>query len=705
MIAPLIDTAEFDSNPTVKEAERLIAYDSSSDEESRKKNWRMAERRARILPEIYKNPVAFIAGTQRVIGEVEWGNSGRTWKTDIPLPRDKKSKEKKEAGFGTEKEFRLLQRIKDAYLHGIDAPLEIHSGIDEETGERFVVAVHKLMEGRQSLEGRVKENGPLGFQEFRKLFPQYLKRSVRTYRQAKIFQRDPNPENILIEKNSANIWASDFGHGIIEGEDNRERVLSLGGRATDWRLFSREKYCEKHEVGGLAISALYAITGKYAVKVDPYNRKARRLDNGESILNDSGRIDIEKLKAAYEDLFANIRGDSKRLIPVFRKALGLENSDKNKEYGLEDFISDIDRAVKPTLFEKARKHWKGLAAALLIGSASVVGLSYSAHQQNEKQKSELERLAEESKKLPVEASFSGSDLEFKNGLVNLDFTVKTWKPFEMLYDTESNGKRRDEHNNVNCVRLEKNKEYEITPCLRQISNTQLSLPTFSGRVYIEGWPAKGFYTTSLIRDTTQYEEYYPYPSDIKFKLPEDIPEGAYKLTMEIDTPALEDAPNNKTALSEVRFKNPGRIICRKSIDIVVGNPQLEIAADSLRVGGYSQFCTLRSINYSNESGSGCTGQIEIPAIGYSTVLSNSNPRNSQISDSLRFPDTKNPFEDALTVTVKHGDKPVGFSGFPIARTLETFSNGYTNRDWRALPPSTNFSEKLVEYRKNAFKMK
>jgi len=504
---------------------------SVADTASRTEENELLERVQEILPEGKYNSLRVCnienseAGT-RACFRANWNGRSVFLKVD-KTPRTKNANRHFGRGYNTAHEIEIssLFQIDEALSHNISPVIE-HIKKDG-----LVVSVELDFEGSQSLKryrqgnvqdnstnesGDSKDNLP-NIKDFRDIFSKAIIAVDYATNEKGIHHRDMSPYNILVRKNEhgLEVRVTDWTNAIKVGETHDSVIATAGARIIRDPLLNG-KFNEKNEVYALAHNALMYLTGEPAVEYDPDN------------FNFNPEIHNEKIKAAL----AKTPRWAKKHRKVLWKALC---SDEKQRYNsISKFEKAFLKASKPGVLERLKnpKFLTGVACGLVgLGAIAITGIN-ALQEHNAKN---LETAVAEASRYKIASQFDGSNLEIVSNLLDLKISVQDKETGEFLCGED---KKPD------YLSLRPGQKLSIIPHPRQKprpDGSHLSMPSFKGRVYIEGYPGKEFTTDSLISDPSAYDDFGgPFLPWIDFEVPKEMQEGNYCLVMELDPQDKQD---------------------------------------------------------------------------------------------------------------------------------------------------------------------
>lgn len=623
------------------------------------------------------------AGTKAVFRGLDGGR--KVILTVIKKPGNHVAERIVGAGYGLENEVNVAREF------GVDEAIENHLAVNYEsirTGNNELVAISPEIDA-VCLADYVEKN-KFGLNEFRNFFRQVI--STQKFMKDKgIYHRDLSPYNLLVKKNGKlEAWTTDLGSACKIEKAKVETLQTRGARTVrDPRVFFKKnaEYGDSQEVYAIAQDMFVALNGKPAVKYD-----------SKDIKRFNSQVHDAAIKSSIQNLPKWAR---KRYGKLIYKAIA---SDGN--YTIEEFQKDFEKASRLGLLERIKEETSAKIAA--AGLAGIIALSsfgsLGIHNLNKNNQTKLETAVTEASKYIVTSKFNNSELELVNNLIDLELNIT---------DKESHKYLCEKDKKPEFLSLKPSQKLDIFPYPRERpipNNFGLAFPFFKGRVYIEGYPATEFSTQSIFYDTSAYDDVGgPLLPWIDFEVPKEIPEGNYTFVMELYSHDKPDSPNHRSALENIKYEEPGKAISRKRIPVVIGNPRDKIHLHSLRLD-YSEFIGLINLEkelwkynptmlVNKDISQDTVYKISIPEIEFEREVSFKEKYPSDRSFfSLGLPKPSDEIEKTLQIVARQDGKVVGYTFFPIRG--KKIGEGVIW--WEASPPDPNFSDRLIEYRKQIY---
>ena len=621
------------------------------------------------------------------------GEKNRVIKIDKPVTRGRPQRYR-ESGCNRENAFRVLSKLEDADNHNITAVYDY-----ETMEEGAVITVEKNLKGFQTLYDFVKQNGPLSKKDAKEIFSRVFD-AAKYVSEKEVFHRDYSPHNILVRRGSKGweVEVNDFGNAVEKGKVKAKFLPTAGNSAiSDPFMYSpfigeEREYTDKSEVFSLGINEYFAITGKLPFFIDPDKGVLKSNITLESLLNGNGQIDKEKYKVELEKAL--------KLVPRkqrdwFRRSL---TSPEDRFESVEKQAEVFDHVNRPSLWSRLKKDWYiALGFSALLGLAGVGTLFNSYANQKEKQR--LEELAEENSKYWVQPSWDGGEIEIKNNAVNLELSLRA----------DHDGKT-----NWDEVYPEKVEFLKVNPGDNIWGNITLRdgplpegvhTPPVKVKTYFEGYEKAEENTIwpFVYNQAVQYDfmGYGVGSQHLKIGIPKDMPEGVHTLIFEGYAPKRD--PNAKTKYSGeegIRFKKPGRVIFQKRVPIIVGNPEIPLNLDQLKMDctDYVYFKNL----YEKEIGKDKEVTCETVICGKEDSRATRDAKTNYVGGAgcnFSLPGERKIGEEIMQIVLRDkAGKIMCFDYIP----LKVESWGGTASWYTPAIPSADFHEKTVEYRKRLF---
>src|SRR3989344_2998804 len=536
----------------------------------------LLERIVAILPpQKYQNLSRFeeeLGGTREIF-VANWGRHGER-KVAVKVDKSPKSRNAEyhvRRGYTTSHEIDISLKIEpeDAVRHNI-IPL-----IDYYERDGLTVSVEPWFENSKSLRRIVEELGALTPTDFREAFSQVLEAVRFLIKEKGLYHRDLNPSNILIRRGDRGVEAriTDLANACPINEVTAKSRPTAGARlVTDPCLGStftgsQTQYDERSEIYALGVNMLLALTGKTAFEYDIDNGTAVQHYAGiRSVLDQEGRLDNLAHNWILGEAVDKIPWRARKFREIVHDCMAAERSARISS--IDELIERFNEAKEPSLSGKITARWKGVAAAILAGLLATGSTLYLTNKTEE-----LEAQVEESNKYKVVVQWSGRNLEISNNLTDISIYAHT-------SNLESYVPREDyllaQPGDTLWIRVGLQSRPE--PNKRGITYYSLI-----GKVYVEGLPGEKFGVTPIAYNQNEFAAEGHYGGEASIVLPTTLPEGTYILAAEIYAPDVSKFTEEKREDFPYHFDQPGKVMNRKRIPLVVGNP-----SETVYVLGYDR---------------------------------------------------------------------------------------------------------------------
>ncbi|MBN1233840.1 MAG: protein kinase, partial [Candidatus Coatesbacteria bacterium] len=684
------------------------------------------------------------------------GDEKRIAKIDLLNITNPRAVRYTERGYTTEHDIKALSQLKDPEKHHI-AELCDYYKLDE----GIFISVEKFFEGR-TLDEIIKEDGPLSLKQFENIFSQVLEAEKYLMDQGWV-HRDIKANNIIINE-KGEVRLTDLANACKRENLSKKLFATAGSKSyTDPRsqgvfIGEESEFRISSDFYSIGVNMVYALTGKLPFEYDPDKRTAVDF-KGRSLLKENKtyiektedgkrivykKVDWKKHEKSLEEALELIPEEAEGYKGVIRRCLTSKEEPRKHEsidYALSLVPEKIEnrwlRKVLPenlreNVGEKVRKYFerreqvryssidevisdferkkhliitkkRGLifgAGVAALGLTLGIGGIHLESRYNEM----INQAKAEAKKYPVSVKWTENQ-EIVNNLISLDFAIWTDEPWNCVYG--DNGKPP-------FLSFKQGQKIEIRPEPKAIPKGDCSLgfPTFSGKVYIEGWKGKEFKTSILSVNTDGYDEFYsPTIPQIKMTIPEDMPDGNYKLCVVVYAPEKPGIPGYINAISDVKFIHTGRCLAMKTIPIVVGDLDERICISTLSFDwGYdTQYFNVERVEMRLHYQPGMNPppdldkklvyELSVPETGWSRNTKNMfTGKSSSFGEQIKLPDSTDSIEKTLLIMARQDGKPILFAAYPF-KGEEVTENFYR---LKLAIPGRNFSDKIEEYRKKYF---
>ncbi len=662
----------------------------------------------------YSNIRPFREGGTRSVFKAEFGlgdeTTTRVIKVDLPIAHGPRAQRYFGRGYTTRHDLRILIELgEEAAQHHLTQVYDFRNL--EHHGISSIATVEPYFES-QTLEEVVKDK-PLTPKEVRVIFGQVL--DAAQYLNSKnVLHRDLSAKNILVqrEKKGMPTRVTDLANARVKSELHEKALPTAGARSIMDPLIVAEftgqerAYTEQSEIYALAHNVYYALTGSYIVDFDPDSHRLSSSD-GTSLLDD-GKIDHD----AYEKTLAtSLKKLPRRIRTLVRKGLTLD--EKERFESLEEFIEEFNDATKPSIVEHAKEHWKQLAAAASV-VGTLVGGAAGVYTYQTKQQEQLRAELVQAKKLPVSAEMNGEGFEISSNVVDVDLSLYSGSRGKMvIYPSEP------------ILKVEPGNRIDGSVFGREGVGLRDGLPreylTFPGKVYIEGYEGKELFVDVREFDEARgygYEGYNP-AGQVDLSIPSDIAPGFHYLAVELYAPTKNGTTAWEKKLNErYDFKQPGKVLVRKRIPLVVGDiPESELVVPrAISLSGFPDYLMTsylhqipQTLRYVPKAETHLV--VRAPELSYTRLFGvcKHSPRTSQLFDTspsggLDLPGTmRDPSSPAILQLISYSGKderPLGYTFVPVEKKPYNPTATPPTYFWEFSIPGRDFSDQLIERRKD-----
>lgn len=598
-------------------------------------------------------------------------------------------------GYGTLRHIRTLATLPESKEHHI-VPLVDFYDLTKENG--VAISIHPHIEGR-TLEKLVSEKGKLSQLEMKQVFSGVLD-AISYYTRRGYLHRDLTPGNILIQPDNESFILDFCNSGRTDSLDERISTTSFAGARRVIDPLSVEKltgkktpYSQQSEIFELGQNLYFSLTGKILSYVDPEKAVFIDPETGESFVDSNGRINTTRFEQ-YTYKRVNEIGISRSFKRLIRKSLSLEKRFDN----FEQFKKEFKRTVGLVDYVKRKQKsrfsiWKtSLLGGLALATAAALPLGFSLFNSNA-ERTKLERRITEAEKYAVLSQWD-DQLNIQNNLVDLEVLIQT-PDFKTIYGEDYRSKQF-----LKFLTLNKGDKIIFTPrlTLKPIPNKQhLAFPSFRGKAFIEGFESKEFYSHPESLKHDSYEGMASYTHYFNLEIP-NCPDGCYNLIFDIYAHDSKDTPGTTTALSAVKYAEPGKVIARKRIPIVIGNPAERLKVSTLKLSGYSDYVAVGRVDNELESiDSSVDCEVSLFQRGDIKSYSQRGKHSNVASSPIQLPNVNKRTSSILKVVTSHNNNPINYEFFPLKS--EKVGDLWF---WRWDLPDDTFPEKAIELRKQLY---
>ncbi|MEK6945808.1 MAG: hypothetical protein AABW63_03370 [Nanoarchaeota archaeon] len=639
----------------------------------------------------------FTEGGTRRIYTASWGPGNKKVVIKVDkTPETAHATRHVSRGYTTERELQVATSIKDAEGNNI-VPIRDYYFSPElkEMGYSGFVTVEDFFPG-QTLKEIVSQNGPLGKQDFVEAFGDVIKAEKYLVNSERILHRDPNPKNILIKKNGRTRASLIDLTNAAKIDELKDGVLPTSGSRylvdpSKVQGFTGQisHYDESSEARALVTDMYYAVTGEMPFRFDIDGGEATNMSNGENLLDVNGRIDLKKYEKGLEAAISKIPKTFKRFRKLFARGLSLDS--KKRYSSVNDLASDFEKASKPTMIEelgtfydKHRRISNAVIAATFLGASSL-GV-YAGYLSDRATQAEIR--AEMEGKQHVNGEFRGKPAEVDANIIDVKPQVINGlgNSFpERTYVKVKPGDKLSIYVNAQSKSFKKG------------DRGNLGAPTLMGKAYIEGY--EGDYFTvypSPFDETVAYDDmhggYYNWPD---IEVPKGISEGNHILVVETYSgknriwPIVDGNSTYDSGEKNFHYDDEGKIIDRKRIPLVVGNPKQKVDISYLKLDWMSNRVSLKDLE------DGVPKQYDFCPNGIKTVFTIPELDTTWVG-GYSFP-RREDTSKIYTLQVQYQDennRPLGNTFFPIKPKHE-WADTYS---WEHAYPDSTWSNTLIAYR-------
>jgi len=617
-------------------------------------------------------------------------------------------------GCGTARDSRILASLPEARKHHIVRLLHYYP---EEDG----IAISELdhIDG-ETLEEKLSK-GPL-VPGHSQLVLTNLLDAANYYSQRGFLHRDIKPENIIIENGTDEAYLLDFGCSSEKSCPQDRNLTTYGKRIIADPLLVEKLtgikriYSEDSEIHCLAEIGVRSLVGEYVYRCNP-DLGMLSDNNLFSLLNKDGTINVKTCNTVLDSILESLPKESRKLAPAFRRALTLDETLRyGRDSAIAEFTQDFLNAIglksvenpriKERRFSRRSVVLGGLGALALasaIGGVGVYGVSRLGN---------LEREREEALKYKVVPDWKGN-LGVQSNLIELETSI---------YDVTGKKSASVNDKTTNLVETCQGDKLEIGIKMTEkpFPKTAVGgLPKLVGAVYIEGFDKVPFRNWSQSdKPEDFFSEGYAGPISIDLIVP-NIPDGCYTFAVDVYAPIESDFDehDSRDVYKSLRFQEPGRVIARDRIPIIIGKPEIKVALD--RIGlGLGEDAVFKRIGGAKEE-SKLTYEFNIPGIGFNRVIGETKNGYHIYPGEMKFPNLKHETRDMFQYVVRDkSGKIATFGMIPIknvklenanesqigflTRMKEFFGFAPENKGtdyyiWQYDFPGRDFPDKLKEF--------
>ncbi|MBU0959212.1 MAG: hypothetical protein KKB31_04690 [Nanoarchaeota archaeon] len=652
----------------------------------------------------YRNIQPLAQGGTRNIYVAEWGPSGKkvVIKADR-APTSPRAIRHVGRGYNTERELVVASKLDEPDRHGVVRLRDYyHSDALEDLGYSGIITIEDYFPNK-TLEDTVKEEGPLKIRDFERAFggesysePGGILEAARyLIRDQGIFHRDLGPKNILIRRDPGNLEAkiTDLTNAA-DVDQTVPSALPTSGTCfvadpSSMEVFTGRdgRYREETEIHAIGKNMLYALTGEEAVHYNPDTKTAINTFTGESLIGEDGYVDVKKHDAAINEALKRLPRKSKRYGSLIKRCLSLDED--KRFHSIDEVIKEFNGARKPSLFERIRKNkgniGVGLAGLALIGTLSGYKLNRD-YEEREKLAADLEQQS----KYQVYSEWNSNGVELGNTLASLSLMGRKWEEKNPVFCPEDLPYMPAKPGDKIWVTL------DITGAPKEDFG---GMVTLDGQVYMEGYPGEKFrasvgdFNRRAVSDFGHAYNYGHWSGYID--VPKDIMEGVYTIAGEIFAGSNQDEDGEHVISGNdyVHFTNPGKMIGRKTMRLVVGNPNNKVHLQKLDISGWHNMFSMARPDSSVGTINGkLRYEVSIPEDGVCFDYEPSEWNSNAYSKNLWLPPGTDTTLKTLQVIAKdEKGRVVGRNFAPIRRKI-IGNNGVCW--WEHATPGPEWSERL-----------
>ncbi|MCF7866652.1 serine/threonine-protein kinase, partial [Candidatus Woesearchaeota archaeon] len=556
--------------------------------------------------------------------------------------------------------------------------------------------IEKFRKKYKTLDQQIIDNGPFDIKDFEQTFEKILRSGKYYMNKFGILHRDPKASNILFRKNgSIDIWLTDWANaGTIN--NNKYKIMPTSGGHFILDPISSGIFSERQSTYNIQ-SELYAfgtegtdmLLGDYDFEFDPDKEIGIYIPTGESMLNEKGKLDKEKFSKQLWNSLKEIKGEPKKYRELLYR---LRTPYENERFeSINEVVNEFEKIKsKKSFVQKVKKHKNTIIiSSLILTGGSGIGLQ--TYQQ-------LNKEILEAKKYPVNTAWNGADLTINNSLFDIKISSSVFnggknyskypgdkflvaKPGETIHAyIEANGK----------------------PFSKENYNS-LWLPA---KAYIEGYEISNEFNFYVDDPDKAYcpDDMYGYPyGDINMKLPEDIHEGISKMIIEVYSPNPKiNKRNSKDAMNKINLQSSGRVLLRKKIPIIVGDPKFNVTVNNLYIGSYTEYISFgpftRLNDYVDELSKDINYIISLTGTDFKELWTNEGNIYNSKSGYIKIPDGQKNQEGILKILYqdKNNQKITGFDFVPLIYKDTTYANGYRFGCWDFNDIDTNYFKTVTK---------
>jgi len=416
---------------------------------------------------------------------------------------------------------------------------------------------------------------------------------------------------------------------------------------------------EKTDVYALACSMYKGITGNdafsYRLRFDAEgNPIALKNETINVSLFDGDRkislINRREHERTLNNVLKKLPRWARRYKDLLRRGMTLGEDGYNKHNPITEFREDFKYASKDNVWDWLKEPVVRYVGVSLIALAGLLGYAFQEVLRDAETK--FTHLTEESKQYSVGALWDGKNLEIGNNYVSMEMSA--YKIRDLSQDSEKG---------VLCVNQGDTLRVGIAAHEHAIAaRNGLQGPYINGKVYFEGWPGKEF-----IVDAWPYngavlyggaEGYFHGNFSGELIVPEDMKEGVRLLIAEFYAPEKD--------YNGLHFLQPGKVMNRKVLPVVVGAPRDTVNLHYLLLDGYTDQADFTNFNDpTSRLSPGLVYTVALPEEHFFHAENSFKRGYNDGGFGLRLPAARNETEKILKIGVLSGGRNVFETYLPV----------------------------------------